>query len=476
MDARTAHPCLAPDHTSDNRHVTALVKQPAAWMAGAVRDGSVGAVELLDAHAERIEARNGEVNAIVLPRLEAARAEARAADDARPRGEPLGPLHGVPFTVKEIVAVAGMPSTNGSLLQAGRIEPEDSELVRRMRGAGAILLGKTNLSEFSAFWDSVNRIYGATANPHDPARTAGGSSGGEAAALAAAMTPLGIGTDLTGSIRAPAHWTGIFGLRTGRDAMPFPPHPPLPAAAGIQLFGTAGPMTRSAADLDLMLDVLAEPRPAARPVDRVAVFEEDGLQPVSRACRDAVRRTAAALSDIGIDVIEARPPRASDLRAAFDVVLGHELLPAIARVTAGRLDEVTAYVAELVEAGRGFVPSFDAYFGAFERIAEIDAEATRWFGGCPVALCPVAPDVAPPLGVFRFPAIDGEQPRPGGKLSLCSYASALGLPALAMPVMRSPDGLPVGVQLSARRGEERTLVALARRLEPVLGGWLDPDA
>ena len=210
------------------------------------------------------------------------------------------------------------------------------------------------------------------------------------------------------------------------------------------MFGAAGPMARSAADLDLMLDVLAEPRAGPRSVDRVAVFEE-------------------------------RPPRAADLRAAFDVIVAHELVPAIGRVTAGREDELTPYAAQLAEASRDFTPSFDAYLAAFAQIAEIDAEATRWFERCPVALCPVAPDVAPPLGVFAFPPVDGQPLRPGGKLSLCSYANALGLPALALPVMRSSAGLPAGVQVFARRGEERTLTALARRLEPVLGGWIDPD-
>ena len=445
-------------------------------MARAIRDREISAVELLDAHAARIGLRNGEVNAIVLPRLEAARAEAEAADAALARGEPVGPLHGVPFTVKEILDVAGMPTTNGSLLYTDRIASEDGELVRRVRRAGGILLGKTNLSEFSAFWDSVNRVYGTTVNPHDPTRTAGGSSGGEAAALAAAMSPLGIGSDLTGSIRAPAHWTGVFGLRSGRDAMPFAPHPPLPATPGIQMFGTAGPMARSAADIGLLLSVLAEPLPEPQPPGRIAVFEEDGLQPVSRACRDAVRTAAAALSDLGFEVVEDRPPRPAELRAAFDLILGHEIVPAMKRAVAGHEAELMPYVAEMGEASRGFTPSFDAYFAAFERIAEIDAEATRWFARCPVALCPVAPDVAPPVGRFVFPPVDGEPPRPGGKLSLCAYANALGLPALAVPVLRSPAGLPVGVQLMARRGQERTLVAIAERLEAAVGGWIDPDA
>jgi Asp-tRNA(Asn)/Glu-tRNA(Gln) amidotransferase A subunit family amidase len=241
------------------------------------------------------------------------------------------------------------------------------------------------------------------------------------------------------------------------------------------MFGTVGPMARHADDLELLLGVLAERRLESTAVRRIGVFEEDGLQPVSRACRTAVRRAAAALADSGIETSEDRLPRADDLRVAFDTILGHELATTLPRVIAGREADLTSYVAEMAAAMLSFKPSFSAYIAAFQTIAEIDAEATTWFERIPVALCPVTPDVAPPVGVFAFPAVDGEPTRPGGKLSLCSYASALGLPAIAVPVMRSDSGLPVGVQLIARRGEERTLIALAARLENALGGWLDPD-
>jgi aspartyl-tRNA(Asn)/glutamyl-tRNA(Gln) amidotransferase subunit A len=459
----------------NNRGVPDLVKSSATWIARAVRERAVSSLEVLDAYAARIEARNAQINAIVLPRLEAAREEARAADAALARGEPLGPLHGVPFTVKEVIAVAGMPTTNGSRLLTGRIAADDAIVVRRMRRAGAILLGKTNLSEFSAFWDSVNLVYGTTRNPHDLTRSAGGSSGGEAAALAAAMSPLGIGTDLGGSIRAPAHWNGVFGLRSGRDAMPLPAHDPWPAAAGMQMFGAAGPMARHAADLDLALAVLAERRLEPARVERVACFVEDGLQPVSSACRAAVEHAAAALAATGIHTVESRPPRAAELRAAYDTIINHEVATAFGSLTAGRECDLMPYIAEQIEAGQGFEPSFPAYVGAFQRVAEIDADAAAWFEQTPVALCPVAPDVAPPVGVFSFPPVDGEPTRPGGKLSLCTYASALGLPAVAVPVLQTDAGLPVGVQLIGRRGEEWTLIALAARLEEALGGWIDPD-
>jgi amidase len=452
-----------------------LVKRSATWMARALQAREISCVELLDSHAARYEARNGDVNAIVVPRYEAARAEAAVADAAIARSESLGVAHGVPFTVKEIIDVAGLPSTNGSSLQAARIASADAPVVRRMRRAGAILLGKTNLSEFSAFWDSVNHVYGTTRNPHDATRSAGGSSGGEAAAVASAMSPFGIGSDLAGSIRLPAHWTGIYGLRTSRDAVPCPPHPPWPTSAGMQMFGTVGPLARSAEDLDLMLAVIAERRLPPALVQRVAVFEEDGLQPVSRTCREAVRRAAAALAATGIDVVEDSLPCPSELRDAFNTVIAHDSAAAFGALTAGHEDQLMPYNAEMAEGMRGFQPSFAAYTAAFEQIAAIDAVASEWLERTPVALCPVAPDVAPPVGVFAFPPVDGEPTRPGGKLSLCSYANALGLPALALPVMRSEAGLPVGVQLIGRRGEERTLIALAASIEESLGGWLDAD-
>jgi Asp-tRNA(Asn)/Glu-tRNA(Gln) amidotransferase A subunit family amidase len=187
-------------------------------------------------------------------------------------------------------------------------------------------------------------------------------------------------------------------------------------------------------------------------------------------------RAATALAESGIALVDDNLPGAVDLRAALDTIIGHEAGTAFGPFVAGREDELMAYNAETAAATRGFEPSFAAYVAAFERIAEIDAAATSFLERTPVALCPVAPDVAPPVGVFSFPPVDGEPTRPGGKLSLCSYANALGLPALAVPVMRSDAGLPVGVQLIGRRGEERTLIALARILEAALGGWLDPDA
>ena len=452
-----------------------LVKASATWMAQAIRRREVSAVELFDAHAARIAERDPRVNALVFPRLAAARAEAVAADAALARGDHLGPLHGVPFTAKEVIAAAGMPAPNGSRLFADHVSEADAVPMRRLREAGAILLGKTNVPEFCSHWDTYNELFGATVNPHDPTRSAGGSSGGEAAALASAMTALGLGSDLGGSIRAPCHFCGLFGLKPGRDTVPLADHHPMVSGPGPRLFGTVGPMARCVDDLELALAVLAPLEPAVGAPTALAVFEEDGLQPVSAACREAVRVAAAALGEAGHDVVEARPPGQAAVRSAFDVALVTEAAAGLLPGVAGREDELSAPIRDIVDALRGYQPALGPYLEAFATLVRLEAEADAWLERHGAALCPVAPDVAPPLR-GSFGPVDGEPIRPGGKLTLCTYANALGLPAVSVPVMLSEAGLPVGVQLIGARGHERALLALARELERALGGWLDPDA
>jgi Asp-tRNA(Asn)/Glu-tRNA(Gln) amidotransferase A subunit family amidase len=454
--------------------VTALVERSAAWMAGAVRAREVSALELFEAHAARIAERDPVINALVMPRLEAAREEAAAADAALARGDDVGPLHGVPFTAKDPLAVAGMRAPNGSKLLADHVSGADCAPVARLRAAGAILLGKTNVSEFAMWWDSVNPLFGATANPHDLTRTAGGSSGGEAAAIAAGMSPLGLGSDLGGSIRNPCHFCGVWGLKPGRDVVPFAAHEPLPAGPGIRMMGVVGPMARTAGDLELALFALATPALAEprRPA-RIAVFEEDGLQPVSRDCRAAVRRIADALGD----TVEAAPPNPAEVRGAFDLILGTETAARLPDVVGDRFGELSPYLQEMFASAGDFRPSWDAYLDASARLARYEVEADAWLAEHPVAVCPAAPEVAPPLRGAWSAEIDGVPTRPGGKLTLATYASALGLPVVCVPVMRAEgSGLPVGVQLIGARGSERTLLSLAAELESSgAAGWLEPD-
>jgi amidase len=428
----------------------------AAAIAAAVRAREHSAVDVLDEHLARIEERNGELNALVLPRLDAARAEAAALDAALARGLPAGLLAGVPFTCKDPFPVEGMPSPNGSRLLADYIPGYTCAPVRRLRAAGAILLGKTNVSEFSMFWDSTNPLFGSTRNPRDRERSAGGSSGGEAAAVASGLSALGLGSDLGGSIRAPAHFCGVYGLRPGRGTVEAAAHHPLPASPGVRTMGTVGPLATSLDDIELALSALAPDAPPARPVASVAVFEDDGLQPVARACREAVRLAAAAF-----ETVEARPPGQAEARRLYDAIVSEEV-GGLPDFVGDREEELAPYNRRSIAALRGYEPSIDRYIAAFDELAALEDEAAEWFRRHPVALCPVAPDVAPLAGVTEWPPVDGEPLRPGGKLSLCTYANVLGLPALAVPVTADP--LPAGVQLIGWHGSERTLIVLARRL------------
>jgi amidase len=433
----------------------ALLTGPAWRMAEAVRAGELSPLELVTAQIERIEALNPAVNAIVLPRFEAALEEARRAERA-----PDAVLRGVPFTVKECIPVAGMPCTAGSALFADNVPAADAAAVVRLREAGAILLGKTNVSELAAHPDSVNRRYGATRNPHAPDRTAGGSSGGEAAALALGLSAVGLGSDLGGSLRWPAHACGVVGLRPSRGAVPSAEHVPPPRTPGFARWGVLGPMARTVRDVELALGVIARPWPArdadallglgfprGEGLPRVAWFETDGLQPVAGAIRDAVRRAAAALDAAGHEVVEAAPPDAAAIRVAYDVVLGVEV--------AGLMDGA---------------PVNASYFAAWGELAALERGAHAWMEQHPIAVAPVAPVPAFPLGgSFDDVTADGAPLAPGGKLTICTWANVAGLPSIAVPAGRDAEGLPIGVQIIARRGHDRELLAVARVVEEALG-------
>jgi aspartyl-tRNA(Asn)/glutamyl-tRNA(Gln) amidotransferase subunit A len=452
-----------------------LARTSAAEMARAVREGEVGPVELFEAHAARIDELNPELNAIVLPRLDEAREEAKTAERALRDGKELGPLHGVPYTAKESFDVAGLPTTLGSkLLEGQEVATEDALVVERMRGAGAILLGKTNVSEFLAFYDSVNLVYGTTRNPHDNTRSAGGSSGGEAAAIAAAMSPAGLGSDLGSSIRQPAHFTGILGLSPSRGLVPLAGHQPWPPPLAFQRCCQVGPLARTVEDVELLLRTVAsQPLAGAAQSRRATVYEEDGLQPVAGVCRAAVRRAADALADLGWELAQERPPDALDVRGAYDSVVYQELAVYVGPMVRGHEDELSDYGRRSVGALASVEPSFERYVAAARRLIELEARADAWLERHELAICPVAPGPAPELGV-GFTDIDGEPPQPGGLMTLATYANAFGLPSISVPAMRTDDGLPVGVLVTGRRGHDLQVIAAAHELERLLGGFIAP--
>lgn len=311
---------------------TALVGLSATVVARRIARGEITAREAVEAHIARIEAVNPRLNAVVVPRFEEARAEADAADERQARGEPLGPLHGVPITIKEAFAVAGTPTTYGLRSRAQTLAAADDPYVARLRAAGAIVLGKTNVAQVLLYNETDNPVYGRTNNPWDLMRTSGGSSGGEAAILAAGGSALGLGSDLAGSLRVPAAYCGICSLRPTAGRLP--DHADFGMSPGqTAIASQAGPMARTVEDLTLALGVLnggagpvaLPPRPLGDPaaVDlaalRVAYFTDDGILPAAPVVRRAVTEAAGMLAGRGAQVTEWQPP---GMQQAADLLFG----------------------------------------------------------------------------------------------------------------------------------------------------------
>ena len=427
-------------------------------MAAAVRERNVSPSELVEAHAVRIEALNGDLNAIVVPDLERALAAARSADEALARNDPLGPLHGVPFTVKEQLDVAGLPSCEASLLFAKVVPTRDAPAVARLRAAGGILLGKTNMSELALFPDSVNRVYGATRNPCDLSRSAGGSSGGEGSAVAAGLSPLGLGGDYGGSIRCPAHFCGIAGLRAGVGSIPTSGSSLVRWAGARGELSTLGPLARAVEDLELAYGVLGRSgRDSALP-RRVTLFADGRGRSVDARCDAAVRRAAAAFTSAGLSVDEATPPFQDEVEAAFDALTAAETRRTLGALLPGRLDDVTPQTSAVWASVEHVRTTVEHESALRSRLREIGERAAGWLAAHPILLAPAAAEPAYEVG-----RIDGVF----DLFAHCKLASALGLPAVTVPV--PGPGLPIGVQLVGRRRHERQLLRAARLLESALG-------
>ena len=312
--------------------MTELSFLSAATMAEQVRQKKISPIELVDAHFERIAEVNPRLNAFVALDEERARRDAHTLEAEAMSGKLRGPLHGVPISIKSSIDTAGMRCESGTRLRAGYVAASDAVLVTRLRNAGAIVLGVTNSPELLIAWETDNLLYGRTNSPWDPARTPGGSSGGEAAAIAAGCSAGGVGSDGGGSIRVPAHFSGICGLKPTPGRIPATGH--FPEAAGpFALIGVVGPMARTVADLRLLFAVMAGPDDgdaASAPVPlrriteedlrrvRVGYFEDDGRTPVTPETRAAVRAAAEALSPSGARSCPLPPGRLG--RSAATVV------------------------------------------------------------------------------------------------------------------------------------------------------------
>ncbi|HEY1750360.1 MAG TPA: amidase family protein [Caulobacteraceae bacterium] len=444
----------------------------AGQLAKALAARQVSALELCDEAVRTIEARDGPINAVVVRDFDRARDAARAADAALARGE-AAPLLGVPMTVKDSHHVAGLPTTWGLAPFEGWIPKADSVGVARLKRAGAVILGKTNVPPSLGDWQAANPIYGRTNNPHDLARGPGGSSGGGAAALAAGMVPLEFGSDIGGSIRVPAHLCGVFGHKPTFDLVPQAGHAPPPSdgpGAGVQ-FGVVGPLARTASDLELAMGVLAGPD-----ADEGRGYQLDLPPPRGLALGDYRVLVLTSLPMAGIDdeVLAPLEALAGRLEAAgAEVSRASDLLPdleAAHRVYLGMLGAITGR-------GRpGATPAIDtfAYLSGLDAIAAARVEWAELFEAFDVVL-------APPFGVAAFPHTDeadwskrtqiiNGRPTPyGAQIAWPGIATFPGLPATCAPIGKTRAGLPVGVQIIGPRYEDRTTLAFAGLIERELG-------
>ena len=418
----------------------------AGRIADAVRAGAVSAAAVLDEHLARVAARNGELNALVI--LDEHRAREAAAVTTE------GPLAGVPFTVKEAIVVEGLPGREASRLRPQELGARDATAVARLRAAGAILVGKTNISELCAHPDSSNLVYGATRNPHDPARTAGGSSGGEGAAVATGMSAFGIGSDYGGSVRAPASFCGVVGMRPGLGRVPTDGHLPHEQPAFRRYWSTIGPLARSVADIELVLSVLCGERLGFAPLPaRVGVFRDVLGRHVSAGCDAAVEQAAGMLA---CEVGDVSPPFQLAAEALYDAVSAADTRAILERV--GPLDEASPQLRSIHEAVADAPP---VPADAFERLAALERRAAAWLDEHPVLLAPAAAEPAFELGGLEGNVFD--------LFHHCKLASALGLPAAVVPVSHSSTGLPIGVQVIGRRGHEAEVLSVARAIERMPG-------
>ncbi|MFD2080963.1 amidase [Actinopolymorpha cephalotaxi] len=472
-------------------------------LMAAMRAGEVTSVELTDEAIARIEGDDKEINAICVPDFDRARAAAHRADQARARGEDR-PLLGVPVTVKESYDVAGLPTTWGMPTYRDFVPEEDAVQVSRLRAAGAVVLGKTNVPVGLQDWQSFNEIYGTTNNPWDHGRTPGGSSGGSAAALASGIGALSIGSDLAGSLRTPAHFCGIYahkptvGLAATRG-MIAPPAPPLPVDLDLAV---VGPMARSARDLALLLDVMAGPDPLTHGVAydlklpparhqrlndfRVLVIDEHPIVPTGSAVRAGVNRVADALVDSGARV-ERHTSLLPDLTeaatlymqllvsgsvASFPIEAHEQLQVRAAGLSADDRSLDAARLRGMVFGHRDWIEATTRRelhrHGWRQLFAEFDAVV------CPVAPTPAFPHDHDPDLFERRIDIDGVGYPFFDHLVWAGLATMPGLPATAIPAGRSPEGLPVGVQLIGPMFEDRTPLRLAELLEQRIGGFQAP--
>jgi amidase len=457
-----------------------LIFASATEQARAIREKQITSEELTQACLKRIAEVNPRLNAVVQLPADTALAEARAADRTLAHGEIKGPLHGVPFTLKDAIETEGVISTGGTLGRANYVPKEDATAVKRLRAAGGILLGKTNCPEFGWAWESDNLIYGRTNNPYDLSLSPGGSSGGESAIIAAGGSPFGLGSDAGGSVRFPAHCTGIAAIKPTSGRVPRTGHFPGPGGT-LDALWQIGPLARSVEDLNTILPIIAgldwnDPSVVPMPLGdaakvnfnglRVAFHTDNGVETPSQETVDAVLAVAKALETSVAAVEETRPP---GIEQTYDLYFGlfaadggvalRELLE-----TAGT-KEVHPLMQRVLELQRSHARSMAAFVNLTGQWDAFRRSLLSFMERYDVLVCPVCSFTGMAHGSTY------------GRLPAFSYTmtyNLTGWPAAVVRAGTSRDGLPIGVQVVARPWREDVALAVASIIEKALGGYQRP--
>jgi len=450
-----------------------------AEVAGKIRTKEISPREIIDAHLARIEKLQPKLNAFVHVDAEGARRQALAAEASVLREDSVGALHGVPISIKSCIDVAGWPGPAGSRLRADYVASEDAVLVSRLRAAGAILIGNTNVPEFLMAYETDNSLSGKTSNPWDISRSAGGSSGGEAAAIASGCSMGGVGSDGGGSVRVPAHFCGISGLKPTPGRIPGTGHFPREAEAFAWL-GVVGPMARTVADVRALFNVMKGPDAddalssaiEARSFGeaelrgmRVGILESDALGDVTSETKQAVERAAALLSE----QFHVEPFQLKGLEQAIELwwfFFGPMIARLFEPMVQGREAELSPMFREYMSmASLKIAPTVDEFMGACVKRDISRAKIIKQMRNVPILLSPVC--AAP---AFRH----GEgnwQPGCGYRDTMrhAQWLNLAGFPGVSVPMGFSSEGLPVGVQVIGRPNEDELVLAVAEILETARG-------
>jgi aspartyl-tRNA(Asn)/glutamyl-tRNA(Gln) amidotransferase subunit A len=432
--------------------------------------------EAVEAALSRIAEVNPRLNAIITLDERGALAAADASGRRWRDSKPASPLDGVPITIKDNILVAGLRATWGSKLYRDFVPDEDELPVRRMREAGAVILGKTNVPEFTVHGYTDNALFGTTGNPWNPALTPGGSSGGAVAAIASGMCTLALCTDGGGSIRRPAAHTGLVGFKPSRDTVARGKG--FPAILGE--FEVVGPIARRVADVMHSMDVIGGPRwratadEAAPPRPRIAYAPTFGDAPVDPGIRDVSERTVAQARALGLDVETLSPFILADPLVEIWPIISQTGIAWLLDRHRDWQDKVAPAIAEMAEAGSKY--SARDYLDALDRVAALQQSFDAFFTQYDFLLTPAAAAMPWPAGESHPAVIDGRPVGPRGHAVFTAIANALGLPAMSLPCVVDDGALPIGLQVIAARGRDRTLLNFARDYEGKLFAHRWPDA